>query len=71
MCEANAYMVKDGEETFYPADTVLLATGMKPRTDLVESLRGTALDFSVIGDCYQPGTVLEAIYYGYFAALDI
>jgi len=49
----------------------LLATGMMSRTELVESLRGSAPDFSVIGDCYQPGTVLEAIQYGYFTALNL
>jgi len=50
---------------------VLLATGVKSRAGLVESLRGCAPVFSVIGDCYQPGTVLEAIHYGYFTALNI
>ncbi len=65
------YAVKDGDEVFYPADTVLLATGVKPRTTLVESLRGCAPGFSVIGDCYQAGTVLEAIHYGYFTALNL
>ena len=65
------YAVKEGDELFFKADTVLIATGMKPRSDLVESLRDCAPDFSVIGDCYQPGTVLEAIHYGYFTALNI
>ena len=69
--DEGVYAVKDGDEVFYPADTVLLATGMKSRTDIVESLRGCAPDFSVIGDCYQPGTVLEAIHYGYFSAMNI
>ena len=69
--DEGVYAVKDGYEVFYPADTVLLATGMKSRTNLVESLRGCAPDFSIIGDCYQPGTVLEAIHYGYFSALNL
>jgi len=69
--DEGVYAVKDGNEVFYPADSVLLATGVKSRTDLVESLRGCAPDFSVLGDCYQPSTVLEAIHYGYFAALNL
>jgi 2,4-dienoyl-CoA reductase-like NADH-dependent reductase (Old Yellow Enzyme family)/thioredoxin reductase len=70
--EEGVYAVNDkGEEQFYPADTVLLATGMKSRNDIVESLRGCAPDFSVIGDCQQPGTVMEAIHMGYFAAMNI
>ncbi|MFA9495147.1 MAG: FAD-dependent oxidoreductase [Candidatus Bathyarchaeota archaeon] len=70
--EEGVYAVNNGgDEMFFEADTVLLATGMKPRTHIVESLRNSALDFSVIGDCYQPGTVMEAIHYGYFSALNI
>ena len=70
--EEGVYAVDEkGEERFYPADTVLLATGLKPRTQMVESLRGCAPDFSVIGDCLQPATVMEAIHMGYFSAMDI
>ena len=69
--DEGVYAVKDGSDVFFPADTVLLATGVKPRAELVESLRGLAPDFSVIGDCFQPGTLLEAIHYGYYAALGI
>lgn len=70
--EKGVYAVnKGGDEMFFEADTVLLATGMKSRTDIVESLRCCAPDFSVIGDCNQPGTVMEAIHYGYFSAMNI
>jgi NADPH-dependent 2,4-dienoyl-CoA reductase/sulfur reductase-like enzyme len=60
-----------GEERFYEADTVLLAVGLKPRTDVVESLRNCAPDFSVIGDCLQTATVMEALHMGYFSAMNI
>ena len=60
-----------GDELFYDADTVLLAAGLKPRSELVESLRFAVPDFTVIGDCLQPATVLEAIHMGYFTGLDI
>ncbi|UCD44522.1 MAG: FAD-dependent oxidoreductase [Candidatus Bathyarchaeota archaeon] len=60
-----------GEERFYEADTILLAVGLKPRMEVVESLRNCALDFSVIGDCLQPATVMEAIHMGYFSAMNI
>lgn len=70
--EEGVYAVNQkDEEQFYEADTVLLATGLKPRTELVESLRFSAPDFSVIGDCLEPATVLEAIHMGYFSALDV
>ncbi|TRO53488.1 FAD-dependent oxidoreductase [Candidatus Bathyarchaeota archaeon] len=60
-----------GEDRFYPADTILLAVGLRAKTATVESLRNTAPDFSVIGDCLQPATVMEAIHLGYFAAMNI
>ncbi|MEM4246645.1 MAG: FAD-dependent oxidoreductase [Candidatus Bathyarchaeia archaeon] len=62
---------KKGEERFYEADTILLAVGLKPRTEIVESLRNCAQDFAVIGDCLQPATVMEAIHMGYFSAMNI
>jgi len=60
-----------GEERFYEAYTILLAVGLMPRTEMVESLRSCAPDFVVIGDCLQPATVMEAIHMGYFSAMDI
>ena len=60
-----------GEDRFYPADTIMLAVGLKAKTATVESLRNIAPDFSVIGDCLQPSTVMEAIHLGYFAAMNI
>jgi len=65
------YAEDENGEKLYPADTVLLAVGLKPRTELVESLRNSAPDFMIIGDCLKPATVMEAIHGGYFSALDI
>ena len=64
-------MDEKGEEMFIEADTILLAVGLKPRRDMVESLRGCAPDFVLIGDCLQPATVMEAIHMGYFSAMDV
>jgi NADPH-dependent 2,4-dienoyl-CoA reductase/sulfur reductase-like enzyme len=60
-----------GEERFYEADTILLAVGLKSRTEMVECLRNCAPDFVVIGDCLRPATVMEAIHMGYFSAMNI
>jgi pyruvate/2-oxoglutarate dehydrogenase complex dihydrolipoamide dehydrogenase (E3) component len=60
-----------GEEQFYEADTILLAVGLKSRTEMVESLRNCAPHFVVIGDCLRPATVMEAIHMGYFSAMNI
>ncbi|SKA97974.1 2,4-dienoyl-CoA reductase [Caloramator quimbayensis] len=62
---------KDGKEIFYEADTVVYAVGMKPKKDVVESLRSSVAMFRAIGDCVKPAKVLEAVRDGMFAAMDI
>lgn len=70
--EGGVYAVNgEGEERFYEADTILLAVGLKPRTEVVKSLRDCAPDFYVIGDCHQPATAMEAIHMGYYSAMNI
>ena len=72
VAEEGVYAVNEkGEERLYEADTVLLAVGLKPKTEVVESLRHSAPDFVVIGDCLKPATVMEAIHLGYFSAMNI
>jgi 2,4-dienoyl-CoA reductase-like NADH-dependent reductase (Old Yellow Enzyme family)/thioredoxin reductase len=64
---------KDGKESLMPCDTALLAVGMKPNREDVETLRekfGFG-HFRDIGDCYKVETVRQAIHQGYFAAMDI
>jgi 2,4-dienoyl-CoA reductase-like NADH-dependent reductase (Old Yellow Enzyme family)/thioredoxin reductase len=62
---------KEGREQFIEADTVVLAVGMAPNSDTVDSLRDSALNSYPIGDCVKPQRILEAMQGGYFAALDI
>ncbi len=61
----------DGEEKFFPADTVLCAAGRKPLRDTVEELRDAAPMIRFFGDCVTAGRLLEATTNGYSAALDI
>lgn len=62
------YLDQEGEEHFLPADTVVLAVGMKTKQEEVDKLRALKVDnFIVIGDSKKPGKVLEAITSGYFA----
>jgi NADPH-dependent 2,4-dienoyl-CoA reductase/sulfur reductase-like enzyme len=53
------------------ADSVVYATGMRPRRDLVESLFALVYDPKIIGDCAAPRRINEAIHEGYFAGLRI
>jgi len=62
---------KDGKTDIIPADTVVLAAGMKPASEVVEAMLDCAVDVVPVGDCVRPGTVREASRTGFFAALDI
>ena len=60
-----------GEEKLLPADTVVTATGMKSRTELVDELQSSCPNFYPIGDCQRARKVTDAVREGYFAALSL
>jgi 2,4-dienoyl-CoA reductase-like NADH-dependent reductase (Old Yellow Enzyme family)/thioredoxin reductase len=60
---------KDGQEQFFPADTVVLAAGFYARAQEAESLRGTEYEFRVVGDCRKPRKIMDAVREGCDAAL--
>ena len=62
---------KNGAEVTIPADTVLSATGLRPREEVVDSLRNTAPIVEIIGDCIKPDIVRGATFRAYHAALDL
>ena len=62
---------KNGKEIIIDADTVLLATGMRARTEAVDALRGTAPNVQIIGDCNRPLNIRNATFRAYHAGLDI
>lgn len=57
----------------YPADTIVLATGMEARKDKVIELRRLIPETEVfiIGDCFQPRNLFHAIHDGFNAAVEI
>ena len=62
---------REGNEVLIEADTILSAAGLKPRTELADSLRGTAPIVEVIGDCVKPDIIRGATFRAYHAALDL
>jgi 2,4-dienoyl-CoA reductase-like NADH-dependent reductase (Old Yellow Enzyme family)/thioredoxin reductase len=62
---------EDGQEKMFEADTIFCAAGMKACNELVEELRDVAPEFYALGDCVRPGQLTQAIYNGYYYALDI
>ncbi len=61
----------NGNEKFIEADAVVYAVGMKPKTKVVEGLRGSTAWFVPTGDCVQARRVQQAVYEGFIAAMDI
>lgn len=61
----------DGKETLFPADTVICALGLRPRSGLVEELRKTKHIFIPIGDCTKAQQVTQAVRAGYDVAVGL
>jgi NADPH-dependent 2,4-dienoyl-CoA reductase/sulfur reductase-like enzyme len=62
---------KDGEETVVPADSVVLAVGMRSNSGVYYDMLDCALDVTPVGDCLQVSNVYGATHTAYTAALDI
>ncbi|MEE1158405.1 MAG: FAD-dependent oxidoreductase [Atopobiaceae bacterium] len=59
------------DEVLVPGSTVICALGQRTRTATVEALQDAAPFVRVIGDAARVGTITNAVYWGYHAALDI
>jgi 2-enoate reductase len=62
---AGVLVEHSGERTNISANSVIVASGYRPRRDLAENLDLLDVDFYVIGDCLQPRTIFDAIDDGY------
>jgi NADPH-dependent 2,4-dienoyl-CoA reductase/sulfur reductase-like enzyme len=60
----------DGE-ALVPGSTIICALGQRSRTATVQALADAAPFVRVIGDAARVGTITNAVYWGYHAALDI
>ena len=64
-------MDKDGREQLVPGTTVICALGQRSRRDVTENLRDAAPYTAVIGDAAKVSSITNAVYWGYYAALDV
>jgi 2,4-dienoyl-CoA reductase (NADPH2) len=64
-------VLRDGREEIIPADTVVLALGVKSENYLAEVLKGKIGEVYLIGDASKPRTALEAIREGFLTGLQI
>jgi len=65
----NGVVLADGE--VIPCQKAVIATGVQPLTEQAEKFRGISPLFFNIGDSYEPGTIREAVFSGYRAAMSI
>ena len=62
---------RDGGRTVHLCDTVVIAVGYKPRSEVVDALTDSAPDFIAVGDCVRPRKILNAVRTGYDAGMSI
>jgi 2,4-dienoyl-CoA reductase (NADPH2) len=55
----------DGVQRTIEADTILVTLPLKANAELYETLRGLAPEVHVLGDCRQPGLIIDAIADGF------
>jgi hypothetical protein len=60
----------EGDKLF-PADTVIMAAGLKPLAAQAETFRDCAPSFVRIGDCFKTRKIYEAVRMGYDAAINV
>lgn len=61
----------DGAERFFPCDSVIMAAGMRARSQEVEALRPLVDEFYVVGDASRARKVMMAVREGYDAVVDM
>jgi 2,4-dienoyl-CoA reductase-like NADH-dependent reductase (Old Yellow Enzyme family)/thioredoxin reductase len=60
-----------GRKETLPADTVVLATGIRPNNELEAALRALPAELHKVGDCVKPRKAIDAIHEGFQAAMKI
>lgn len=63
--------VRQGKTEFFPADTVVVAVGMKPENNLAQQLEGKGTTFVKVGDCVKPQKVKGAVDSGFQAGMTV
>lgn len=60
--EEGVVFLKNGRVSVVPAESVILALGSKPNTDLMVSLANSKLDVFAIGDCIAPRGIAQSTF---------
>jgi pyruvate/2-oxoglutarate dehydrogenase complex dihydrolipoamide dehydrogenase (E3) component len=68
---AGVSAVKNGENVFFPGESVIIAVGMAAEDALTKALQGRVADLYTIGDCVEPRRIGDAIKDAYRCAQNI
>ena len=63
--------LQDGLRNFLAADTIVVAVGMQNNAALFHDLRDKLTELYLVGDCFQPGKIGEAVQQGFQVGLGI
>jgi 2,4-dienoyl-CoA reductase (NADPH2) len=66
--EGVSLTTKEGQRRFFEADTVVVLSVREADDSLYEELKGLVAEVHVIGDCNEPGMIVDAVEGGYRAA---
>jgi pyruvate/2-oxoglutarate dehydrogenase complex dihydrolipoamide dehydrogenase (E3) component len=66
-----SYVDQDGKSVTVPCDSVILAAGMRGKSQLADSFMGLTEEYDEIGDCVRARTVEWATKEGFYAAIRI
>lgn len=69
--EGVEYTDHEGKSLTFSADTVILATGFVPRLDFEQLFKESALKIHMVGNCKNPGKIIDAIDQAAMVALRI
>lgn len=69
--ENGVQVIRKGTPEFIAGDTILLALGLKPDPEIMESFQGLAPEVYSIGDCLRPRMIKEAIEEGFAVGIKI
>lgn len=61
----------NGQKEVLPADTVVLATGVKENRELEPALKELPAKLFLLGDCVSPRKAIDAVHEGFKTALEL
>lgn len=64
-------VIRKRERQTIKADTIVLAVGAEPNTELAEKLKNKVPELYCIGDCFEPRRILDAIHEGFKTAISV